>query len=84
MSRAFVKDMEDVEDLPDRPISELPNDVTQEGLQQIEQALSEAQAAHAAAQAAGDRGAVASARRDIRYWSARRATAVVVPKPADN
>jgi transcription elongation GreA/GreB family factor len=84
MSRAFVKDMEDIEDLPDRPISELPNDVTEEGLQQIEQALSEAQAAHAAAQAAGDRGAVASARRDIRYWSARRATAVVVPKPADN
>src|SRR6478736_7327261 len=39
MSRAFVKDTEDVEDLPDRPISVLPNDVTQEGLRQIEDAL---------------------------------------------
>jgi transcription elongation GreA/GreB family factor len=84
MSRAFVKDTEDVEDLPDRPISELPNDVTQEGLHQIEEALAAAQAAQGTAQAAGDRDAQASARRDIRYWSARRATAVVAPEPADN
>jgi transcription elongation GreA/GreB family factor len=84
MSRAFVKDREDVEDLPDRPISDLPNDVTEAGLRQIEEALTAAQAAHAAAQAAGDRDALASARRDVRYWSARRATAVVAPQPADN
>ena len=84
MSRAFVKDREDVEDLPDRPISDLPNDVTEAGHHQIEEALTAAQAAHAAAQAAGDRDALASARRDIRYWSARRATAVVAPEPADN
>jgi transcription elongation GreA/GreB family factor len=84
MSRAFVKDREDVEDLPDRPISELPNDVTPEGLQQIEQALAAAHAAQAAAQEAADRDALASARRDVRYWSARRATAVVAPQPADN
>ena len=84
MSRAFVKDQEDVEDLPDRPISDLPNDVTEAGLHQIEEALTAAQAVHAAAQADGDRDALASARRDIRYWSARRATAVVAPEPADN
>ena len=84
MSRAFVKDREDVEDLPDRPISELPNDVTPEGLHQIEQALAAAHAAQAAAQEAADRDALASARRDVRYWSARRATAVVAPQPADN
>ena len=84
MSRAFVKDREDVEDLPDRPISELPNDVTPEGLRQIEQALAAAHAAQAAAQEAADRDALASARRDVRYWSARRATAVVAPQPADN
>jgi transcription elongation GreA/GreB family factor len=84
MSRAFVKDREDVEDLPDRPISDLPNDVTPEGLRQIEQALSAAHAAQAAAQEAADRDALASARRDVRYWSARRATAVVAPQPADN
>jgi transcription elongation GreA/GreB family factor len=84
MSRAFVKETEDVEDLPDRPISDLPNDVTAEGLRRIEQALAAAQAAQAAAQSAGDRAAVAHARRDVRYWSARRATATVIPEPADN
>lgn len=84
MSRAFVKDAEDVEDLPDRPISDLPNDVTVEGLRRIEEALAAAQAAQAAAQSAGDRAALASARRDVRYWSARRATATVIPEPTDN
>jgi transcription elongation GreA/GreB family factor len=84
MSRAFVKETEDVEDLHDRPISDLPNDVTAEGFRRIEEALAAAQAAQAAAQAAGDRDALASARRDIRYWSARRATASVIPEPSDN
>jgi transcription elongation GreA/GreB family factor len=84
MSRAFVKEIEDVEDLPDRPISELPNDVTAEGLSRIEEALDAAEAAQAAAQSTGDRAALASARRDLRYWSARRATARVAPEPTDN
>jgi transcription elongation GreA/GreB family factor len=84
MSRAFVKETEDVEGLPDRPISDIPNDVTAEGLRQIEQALATAEATQAAAQSAGDRTALASARRDLRYWSARRATARVVPEPSDN
>jgi transcription elongation GreA/GreB family factor len=84
MSRAFIKETADVEDLPDRPISDLPNDVTAEGLRRIEEAFVAAQAAQAAAQAAGDRDALATARRDIRYWSARRATATVIPEPADN
>jgi transcription elongation GreA/GreB family factor len=84
MSRAFVKETEDLEDLPDRPISDLPNDVTAEGLNRIEQALAAAEADQAAAQSAGDRAAEASARRDLRYWSARRATARVAPAPVDN
>jgi transcription elongation GreA/GreB family factor len=84
MNRAFVKETEDIEDLPDRPISDLPNDVTAEGLRRIEQALAAAQAAQAAAQSAGDRAALAHARRDVRYWSARRATATVIPEPEDN
>ena len=84
MSRAFVKETADVEDLPDRPISDLPNDVTAEGLDRIEQALTAAEANQAAAQSAGDSAALASARRDLRYWSARRATARVAPEPADN
>src|SRR4051812_30843348 len=61
MSRAFVKetDADPVEDLPDRQVSEHPNDVTVEGLAQIEAAAGAAQAAHAAAQAAGDRATMA-------------------------
>lgn len=43
-----------------------------------------AQAAYAAAQAACDRGAIAGAGRDVRYWSARRATAAVAPEPTDD
>jgi transcription elongation GreA/GreB family factor len=85
MSRAFVKetDVDAVEDLPDRPVSEHPNDVTAEGLAQIEAAVAEAQAAHGVAQAADDRAAMAQASRDLRYWSARRATARVVPDTDD-
>jgi transcription elongation GreA/GreB family factor len=71
------------EDLPDRPISEHPNDVTKEGLQQIEAAVTAAQEALAAAQASGDRAAMAAASRELRYWSARRATAHVVPESED-
>src|SRR5215813_4302096 len=84
MSRAFVKDQDDdiVDDLPDRPISEHPNDVTEEGLALIAAALEAARAALASAQAAGDRAAAARAGRDLRYWTARHATARVVPPPA--
>jgi len=84
MSRAFVKDQDDdiVDDLPDRPVSEHPNDVTEEGLALIAAALEAARAALASAQAAGDRAAAARAGRDLRYWTARHATARVVPPPA--
>ena len=82
MSVAFTRE-EDYEaraaDLPDRPISPHPNLVTAEGLAAIEAALAQAQGAYAAAQTAGgvssDRTAMARATRDLRYWSARRATA---------
>ena len=84
MSRAFVKDADYVEQLPERPVSEHPNDVTEAGLAQIEQALAAASEAYAAAQASTDRAAIAAAGRDLRYWSARRATARVVPAPTDH
>ena len=85
MSRAFVKDGEQpFDDLPDRVISEHPNDVTRQGMAQIEAALAAAKHDFAAAQAADDRGAMASASRDLRYWSSRRATARIVPDPSDN
>jgi transcription elongation GreA/GreB family factor len=84
MSRAFVKDADYLEELPERPISEHPNDVTEAGLAQIEQALAAASEAYAAAQASADRAALAAAGRDLRYWSARRATARVVPASTDH
>jgi transcription elongation GreA/GreB family factor len=83
MSRAFVKDADGVEELPDRPISGHPNEVTREGLLQIEAALSAAHDAYAVAQATGDRDALSAIGRDLRYWTARRSTAVVAPEPDD-
>ena len=90
MSVAFTRE-EDAEataaDLPDRPISPHPNLVTPTGLAAIEAALASARAAYSAAQAHGsieaDRTAMARATRDLRYWSARRATAQLVETRAD-
>jgi transcription elongation GreA/GreB family factor len=86
MSRAFVKDQNSDyrEEPPERPVSEHPNDVTEAGLAQIEHALAAASEAFAAAQASADRAAIAAAGRDLRYWSARRASARVVPAPTDH
>jgi len=84
MSRAFVKDQDaDYLELPDRPVSEHPNDVTEAGLAQIEDALAKASEAYAIAQASAARAEIAAARRELRYWTARRATARIVPAPAD-
>jgi transcription elongation GreA/GreB family factor len=82
MAVAFTRE-EDYEaqaaNLPDRPVSPHPNLVTAGGLAAIEAELAAARAAYAAAQAEGgisaDRTAMARATRDLRYWSARRASA---------
>jgi transcription elongation GreA/GreB family factor len=82
MAVAFTKE-EDYEsqaaDLPDRPVSPHPNLVTATGLAAIDAELAAARAAYAAAQQQGgvstDRTAMARATRDLRYWSARRASA---------
>lgn len=92
MSVAFTKegDAESVAaDLPDRPISPHPNLVTAKGLADLEEALAQARSAYAAARQAGaevqgDRTAMARATRDLRYYSARRASAQLVPAPADH
>jgi transcription elongation GreA/GreB family factor len=83
MSRAFVREQDDVpEELPERPLSQHPNDVTPEGLAQIEAAMAGARAALGLAQAANDRQGIATASRDLRYWTARRASAsVIAPGP---
>jgi len=90
MAVAFTRE-EDYEsqaaDLPDRPVSTHPNLVTASGLVQIEAELASARAAYAAAQAQGgvsaDRTAMARATRDLRYWSARRASAQLTEPAAD-
>ena len=86
MSVAFTKEGDSeaaAADLPDRPVSSHPNLVTAEGLAAIEAALSDARRAYAAAQASGgveaDRTAMARATRELRYWTARRATAQLTP-----
>ena len=86
MSRAFVKEPDGAgaAELPDRPISEHPNLVTPQGLAQIEDTLTRLHEQHAQAQAAGDRAALASVGRDLRYWTARRSTAQVMPPPETN
>jgi transcription elongation GreA/GreB family factor len=83
MSRAFVKEQETVDELPERLISEHPNLVTSAGLKHIEAEVARFDAAHAAAQAAGDREAMAATARDLRYWSTRLSTAELVRVPAD-
>jgi transcription elongation GreA/GreB family factor len=86
MSRAFVKEpdgAEAFEERPDRPISEHPNLVTPQGLARIEDALTRLHEQHAQAQAVGDRAALASLGRDLRYWTARRSSAQVMAAPED-
>ena len=85
MSVAFTKESDSeavAADLPDRPISPHPNLVTPAGLVALETALVAARTAYNTAQEAGgittDRTAMARATRDLRYWSARRASAQLV------
>ena len=84
MSRAFVKEpdgAEAFEELPDRPISDHPNLVTAQGLARLDETLARLHEQHALARASGDRAALASVSRDLRYWTARRATARAMPEP---
>ena len=90
MAVAFTRE-EDYEsraaDLPDRPVSPHPNLVTASGLAAIEAELASARAAYAAAQIDGgistDRTAMSRATRDLRYWSARRASAQLTEPASD-
>jgi len=78
MSRAFTRDGQENEAadvLPDRPVSPHRNLVTRRGLALTDAALAESREAFAAAEREGDRAGMARASRDIRYWTARRASA---------
>ena len=77
MNKAFTREDDNGQevDLPERAIPPHPNLVTAEGLAQIEAAIARLFAEQARARNAGDATAAANAARDLRYWSARRATA---------
>jgi transcription elongation GreA/GreB family factor len=84
MSRAFVRESEsETATLPDRPISPNRNLVTQDGLAAIEAALKHFEAAHRAAIDNDNRQAASTALREVRYWTARRASAEIVRTPSD-
>ncbi len=76
MSRAFVKETDAVEELPERAIPPHANYVTAEGLAQIDAEIARLSAEQAGA--GEDRGAAAPIARDLRYWRARRASAQLV------
>ena len=78
MSKAFTREDDDAQQLdvlPERPISHHPNLVTAEGLAQIEGNVTRPLEEQAASRATGDAAATAAASRDLRYWNARLASA---------
>jgi transcription elongation GreA/GreB family factor len=85
MSRAFVRESEGgeaFEDLPDRTLS--PHHlVTPSGLAQMDAEIERLENRLSDAQAADDKAEVARLSRDLRYLSARRVSAEVVPPPTD-
>ncbi len=83
MSRAFVRERDDApaDELPEIQLSGRANLVTPRGLRLMEQKLFELNEALDAG-----RGADGKARilRDLRYWTARRASAQLVDRPASD
>lgn len=89
MSQAFVKETDPADELPDREISPHPNYVTAEGLALIEARVAEFQRDYTEAQTGSDpqqidRPRLAKAARELRYWTARRQSAQLVPPGADD
>jgi transcription elongation GreA/GreB family factor len=83
MSRAFVKETDEIARLGERPVSQHPNYVTPEGRAQIEGEVKRLSQDFAAAEARGDRERVESIGRDLRYWMQRLATAQTIVGPPD-
>src|SRR5215510_7484130 len=84
LSRAFVKgDDSDLsgEELPERPISPYPNYVTAQGLAQLRSKYDDLVARHAELKAAGedfDKPKLTEIERDLRYFSQRLDSAILV------
>ncbi|HEY0768623.1 MAG TPA: GreA/GreB family elongation factor [Steroidobacteraceae bacterium] len=83
MSRAFVRESDgDPATLPERALSAHPNFVTPRGLKAIEARVRELEAERHTARESGDAAARARVERDLRYWSARRASARLIEPAA--
>jgi transcription elongation GreA/GreB family factor len=78
VSRAFVRESDQPEPLPDKVVSAHPNFVTPAGMQPIEAHVRELETARTSSQASDDPDEAARVARDLRYWSQRRATARVI------
>jgi len=81
MNKAFVRDSDQERAsnaLPDRPIPAGHNLVTPGGLAHLEQMVASTEEQHRAAVTAGDANEIARTERDLRYWTAQRATAQLV------
>jgi len=84
MSRAFVKESDNgTPELPERPVSSHPNLVTAEGFGAIAREIARLDAARVGAAAVDDKTALSVIARDLRYWTARRASAQIVEAPSD-
>jgi transcription elongation GreA/GreB family factor len=82
MSRAFVRESDQPEPLPERVVSTHPNLVTPAGMRKIEAQVHELEAARTESEAREDQEEVARIARDLRYWSQRRASARVIEPAA--
>ena len=87
MSSAFVNEetaaLKNLPGLPARTISAARNLVTTRGLAMLDVSLARHREALTAATAAGDTEAIAREERELRYWSARRASAELSEPDAD-
>lgn len=84
MSRAFTKDDDDTEAIAmigDRPVSQVRNLVTTNGLKQIEAEMARLRDELSRTEKTQERVAVATILRDLRYWTARRETAELSVPP---
>ena len=87
MSRAFVKESDGFEaddNPPELRISEHRNLVTARGLSLIEAEVRRLESELAEARSVDDVTTVARLARDLRYWTARRRSAEVIPAAAEN
>jgi transcription elongation factor GreB len=80
MSRAFTKEDDAGEDVPEKPVPSGPNYVTPRGLTMLQDAARDIVARREKALAAGDE--VKTMDRDLRYLEARIGSAIPVPKGA--